>query len=109
MDHWFRFLFLAFGFCLFSFAAHAFQVDAESLKKNLDDVQLNKDQVSQMLDVLVAKGKITPQQGEKARRELEGMSDEKMQELTQKAVNKINSAAEKDSSSLDDYLQGIGP
>lgn len=109
MSYKLRQFFLTLIFCLSSASVYSFQVDAEGLKKNLGDVQLNKNQVSQMLDVLVAKGKISPQQGEKARKELEGMSDEQMQELTNKAVNQINSAAEKDSSTLDDYLQGIGP
>lgn len=89
-------IFVTLIFCLLCFNVHSFQIDAEDLKKNLSGVQLNKEQVSQMLDVLVAKGKITPQQGEQARKELEGMSDEQMRDLTQKAVKKINSSVEKD-------------
>lgn len=88
----------------------AFEVNSQDLKKNLDQVQLNKGHVSQMLDVLVAKGKITPQQGEKARKELEDMSEEQMQELTQRAVQQIQKTSEEeDASSLEDYLKGMSP
>lgn len=90
--------------------ASATQVNSQDLKKKLEDVQLSKDHVSQMLNVLVAKGKITPQQGEKARKELEGMSDEQLQDLTRKAVQQINKTSEdENASSIEDYLKGMSP
>jgi hypothetical protein len=91
-----------------SHASFSFEIDAESLKKSLSQIKLNKGQVSQMLDLLIAQEKISPEEGEKAKKKLEGMSDEQIQEITQKAVKEINSPATKNGGSLNDYLENIG-
>lgn len=97
-------LFIAFTFSSLSFS---FEVDSKMLQENLSQVKLDKSQVNQMLELLVAQGKITSAQKNKAQKELEGMSDEQLQELTQKAVKHVEKASENGGENLDDYLEGI--
>lgn len=95
-------------FLLLTNSALSFQVDSSALKEGLKDVKLDKNHMRQMLDLLVSQGKITPQQGEEAKKELSDLSQEEMDNLTTKAIKHINSKASEDSSSLDDYLEGVG-
>lgn len=101
-------LFLIFSPLVASFADNSkYEMSAEQLKKQLSQVSVSKDQVRSMVDLLVAQGKITPQMGEKTKKELENLSEGELQTVINKAMShlKTNGKDSLRNMGIDDLLK----
>ncbi|MBT7610505.1 MAG: DUF2680 domain-containing protein [Bacteriovoracaceae bacterium] len=61
----------------------------------VEGMKLDKPKMRKMIDILVQTGKITNAQAESAKKELEKMDDKKLQEIKEKAVNRLDNGMHK--------------
>jgi polyhydroxyalkanoate synthesis regulator phasin len=87
-----------FLFSLFSTVAFAADDLSESnlttytsAEQYLDSVKLEKKQIENMIDKMIASGRISKEDGQKAKRELASMDEGHLDQLKDKAVNEIKS------------------
>ena len=62
-----------------------------SAEQYLDSVKLEKKQIENMIDKMIASGRISKEDGQKAKRELASMDEGHLDQLKDKAVNEIKS------------------
>ena len=67
------------------------QTTFTSPEQYLDSVKLEKKQIENMIDKMVASGRISKEDAQKAKRELASMDDSHLDQLKDKAVNEIKS------------------
>jgi hypothetical protein len=67
------------------------QTSFTSPEQYLDSVKLEKKQIENMIDKMVASGRISKDDAQKAKRELASMDDSHLDQLKDKAVNEIKS------------------
>ena len=74
------------------FTLSVFAQSPEDLAKLTEGMQLDKSQISNMIDMMVRMGKISKEDAKKAKAELSKYSTEDMQSLQQQAVQKIKNS-----------------
>lgn len=84
---------LIFAFSLSISTAYAFEgMDRGQLKEMAENFNLDRGQISSMIDLLERTGQITSAQAKEAKQELENYSDDDINALREQAVQKINQA-----------------
>lgn len=66
-------------------------MDAKQMEGLLNGLNLDKAEISKMIDTMAGAGQITPEQAKKVKAELNGISDEKLQNFNDIAKQKIRS------------------
>lgn len=106
-----RLLALMTFFLFISYSALAQnQVTAEMLNESLSKVSLNKEQIKMMVDVMVAQGQVSPQNGEKTKKEIDSLSEQELQNVIKQAMTQIKKSGAESlkGDSLNDALKSLG-
>lgn len=98
-------------FTLFTYSAFAeFKVTEKMLNESLSEVSLSKDQIKMMVDVMVAQGQVTPQNGEKTKKEIDSLSEQELQKVMRDAMAHIkkNGTESIKGKSFDEAIKSLG-
>lgn len=66
-----------------------YKMSPETLKKQLSQVSLTKEQIISMVDLMVAQGKVTPQMGEKTKKQISDLSESELQAVINKGMDHL--------------------
>lgn len=77
-------------FSLLSFGVLAETVEVHNMEEMLASVNLEKKQVEKMLEKLVKSGRLTPAEGELARREIASVKDSDLDQIKNDAIKSLS-------------------
>lgn len=90
-SYFFILVLLMFSFSSLAIATDQLDVEYKSMEQMMGAIRLEKKQVEGMVDKMVDSGRITAEEGSKAKREIASLKDDDLENLKTRAIAEVKS------------------